>query len=254
MNENFGPTEQAGERVATSVARPTFLESMMQRRQELEALRLQQRRSQAQQIPSHSLSPVDHLRLGEEPCVHFNRGLLELTGNVNEAMLLSQVLYWTRRPPSRPGSGAQLPRARALLDGVYWVSKTYLGFSQETGLSCAQTKRAIYSLRRKGFILTKVASYQGRRALYVRLGEEIHNRCSTHQLSEGGCAFMQGLSQSREAFRQRSSYPRCFTGLVLAAMVDVALESPTGGNCGSAKRMLISPLKREWKYVKYAAR
>ena len=77
-------------------------------------------------------------------------------GRVNQALLLSQISYWSCR-------------AKVKIGGVLWVAKTYKEWSRELGVSVKQFKGAYSALRHRGLIQTTRARFNGLVTAHVRL-------------------------------------------------------------------------------------
>lgn len=69
-----------------------------------------------------------------------------ITDNGDQAICLSQLLYWFDK--SKKGTR----RARCFKNGRYWVYKTHEEFGEETGLSAARVKVCLKALKDKNFI------------------------------------------------------------------------------------------------------
>jgi hypothetical protein len=154
---------------------------MEQRRAELESMRHEARRRSAPPL-MESRSPIDYLAFNDEPRVFCYRDLVSLTSSTNDALLLSQIVYWFRAPPDDPSDGRQLPRARANFDGHVWVCKSKRALSQETGLNPPKVKRALGALREQGHVETRTH----RKRILIRPSSTLNDLISSRQIGDRG--------------------------------------------------------------------
>ncbi len=93
---------------------------------------------------------------------------VRITGHSDDAILLSQVVYWFRK--GRNGS----QRARLGKVGDHrWVAKTAKGWEAELGIPVRKIRRSINRLRARGYIITKGGGFDGKKALYYRLDDDV---------------------------------------------------------------------------------
>ncbi len=81
------------------------------------------------------------------------REFTEITGNIESAIILSQLLYWQDK----------------VIDGEMWIYKSYKDWYIETGLSERQIKKARNTLEKMGFLETKIKKARGVPTLHYRL-------------------------------------------------------------------------------------
>jgi len=85
------------------------------------------------------------------------------SGNGNDAIMLSQILYW-----HLPGSSGQ-PRLKVKRDGDYWLAKTYSDWEKELGMGEVTARKSIGRLKSRGLIETKVMKFNGVPTIHLRI-------------------------------------------------------------------------------------
>ncbi|WP_322101859.1 hypothetical protein [Paraburkholderia sp. J41] len=144
------------------------------------------------------------LRLKPFRPIAFGTRLARITGHPKDAMLLSQMVYWTRR-------------GRDVGDNGGWIHKTREHWRIETGLSRDEQEGARARLRN----LNLVSEWRGGRAacLHYRINVPLMS-----ELIEGCCTFVRRLPMSIEAMREDESAARELLGPVVPfrrALVDL---------------------------------
>jgi len=86
-----------------------------------------------------------------------------ITENGDQAIVLSQTLYWFDN--DRRGN----QRAGTFRNGRYWFYKTHEEFGEETGLSAARVKVCLNALKRLGFIEIDHFLAKGMRTTHVSI-------------------------------------------------------------------------------------
>lgn len=89
---------------------------------------------------------------GQPNILTIPRILIDIAGDINSALLLSQLLYWT---PKSKNNG--------------WVYKTYNNWKDEIGLSEYQIKKAVSNLKKKKVLETKLKKANGKPTVHYRL-------------------------------------------------------------------------------------
>lgn len=100
-------------------------------------------------------------------CVPVLRVIREITESGDDAIILSQLIYWFRR-----GSDGRR-RVRVFHAGEYWVCKTAKEWEEDTGIPKRRVSRSLERLRRQGFIKTEQAGFAGRKSLRHRLHPDL---------------------------------------------------------------------------------
>lgn len=144
------------------------------------------------------------LRLKPFRPIAFGTRLARITGHPKDAMLLSQMVYWTRR-------------GRDVGDNGGWIHKTREHWRIETGLSRDEQEGARARLRK----LNLVSEWRGGRAacLHYRINVPLMS-----ELIDGCCTFVRRLPMSIEAMREDESAARELLGPVVPfrrALVDL---------------------------------
>ena len=86
---------------------------------------------------------------GQANILTIPRLFIDYTGDVNTALLLSQVIYWSDKNPTSQ-----------------WFYKSYEDWQRELGLTEYQTRRSINILKRIGIIETQVRKANGNPTLH----------------------------------------------------------------------------------------
>lgn len=135
------------------------------------------------------------LRLKPFRPIAFGTRLARITGHPKDAMLLSQMVYWTRR-------------GRDVGDNGGWIHKTREHWRIETGLSRDEQEGARARLRN----LNLVSEWRGGRAacLHYRINVPLMS-----ELIDGCCTFVRRLPMSIEAMREDESAARELLGPVV---------------------------------------
>lgn len=89
-----------------------------------------------------------------------------ITDNGDQAICLSQVLYWF----DKDKTGRR--RARCFKNGRYWVYKTHAQLGKETGISPARVKVCLKALEDKGFIIRAYCLANGLRTTHISVEAE----------------------------------------------------------------------------------
>lgn len=92
---------------------------------------------------------------GQENTLTIPRPYITITGSLEAALLLSQIVYWSDRTKMDNG----------------WFAKSYKEWEAETTLTKRQVSRVIPALRRAG-VETKVRRFNGSPTLHYRLNKE----------------------------------------------------------------------------------
>ena len=94
-----------------------------------------------------------------------------LGGNGNDAILLSQILYWNM--PSKEGQ----TKLRVRRDGELWLAKAHKDWEAETGINEHTARRSIERLKKEKLIATKVMRFGGNPTVHIRVvWEELEKR------------------------------------------------------------------------------
>ncbi|HDR9188797.1 MULTISPECIES: hypothetical protein [Burkholderia] len=135
------------------------------------------------------------LRLKPFRPIAFGTRLARITGHPKDAMLLSQMVYWTRR-------------GRDVGDNGGWIHKTREHWRIETGLSRDEQEGARARLRN----LSLVSEWRGGRpaCLHYRINVPLMS-----ELIDGCCTFVRRLPMSIEAMREDESAARELLGPVV---------------------------------------
>jgi len=144
------------------------------------------------------------LRLKPFRPIAFGTRLARITGHPKDAMLLSQMVYWTRR-------------GRDVGENGGWIHKTREHWRIETGLSRDEQEGARARLRN----LNLVSEWRGGRlaCLHYRINVPLMS-----ELIDGCCTFVRRLPMSIEAMREDESAARELLGPVVPfrrALVDL---------------------------------
>lgn len=84
-----------------------------------------------------------------------------ITDNGDQAIVLSQILYWFDDGKQRG------PRARVFKNGRRWFYKTHEEFAKETGLTPRRVKDCLRALKDKGYIEIEYFLADGRRTSHI---------------------------------------------------------------------------------------
>jgi hypothetical protein len=110
------------------------------------------------------------LKLLDRPIV-FQRIFVEWAGSVNAALMLSQLVYWSRRTHDPDG----------------WIYKTAKQWEEETGLTKEEQMSARKKLRLHQLVEEKVAKQNGNPTVHFRITEEFTKMVSRKtQLTKAG--------------------------------------------------------------------
>jgi hypothetical protein len=82
--------------------------------------------------------------------------LIRVLANANDAILLSQILFWQ-------------DKLKVCKDGHYWLAKTYKDWEDETGINEHTARKSISRMRDLGLIETKVMKFDGMATVHVRI-------------------------------------------------------------------------------------
>lgn len=91
------------------------------------------------------------------------REFRRVTGHGDDALMLSQIVYWFRR--GKDGK----KRAQIFQDGHYWVAKTAKEWERELGIPLRRIRRILVRLRTLGFIVTQESGFAGTKTMLHRL-------------------------------------------------------------------------------------
>lgn len=86
-----------------------------------------------------------------------------LGGNANDAILLSQILFWNM--PSREGQ----TKLRVKRDGELWLAKGYKDWEAELGINEHTARKSIGRLKTIGLIETRVMKFGGNPTVHIRM-------------------------------------------------------------------------------------
>lgn len=112
----------------------------------------------------------------------------KITENGDQAIVLSQTLYWF----DNGKLGRQ--RARTFRNGRYWFYKTHEEFGEEIGLTAARVKVCLNALKRLGFIEIDHFLAEGMRTTHVSLNLMAFREAAEGAYQERKKAGQQGLS------------------------------------------------------------
>lgn len=93
--------------------------------------------------------------------------LIDATGSIKAALLLSQLIYWTDRSTIAGG----------------WVAKTYDSWYDEIRLSKDEARAAIHALRAAG-VETKLAKWNGAPTVHYRINREVFSEWIAQKLGD----------------------------------------------------------------------
>lgn len=97
--------------------------------------------------------------------VLFQRQYVELVGgDINAALMLSQIFYWYS--PSRKTGKSKL---RVFREGEWWLAKSGKDWEKELGTTPKQARLALAKLETLGIVATKLMSYGGAPVTHLRL-------------------------------------------------------------------------------------
>lgn len=97
-----------------------------------------------------------------------DRKIIELAnGNGNDAILLSQIIYWFS--PTQSGQS----RLRVNRHNKMWIAKSYEDWQDEIGINHHTVRKSIGRLKKQGLIETKTMKFMGTPKTHVRLCHEI---------------------------------------------------------------------------------
>lgn len=105
---------------------------------------------------------------GQENTITIPRPYIMITGSIEAALILNQIVYWSDRTSMDNG----------------WFAKSYKQWEDETTLSKRQVSRAIPALRRVG-VETKIRRFAGSPTLHYRLNKEKFAQSITALLNNG---------------------------------------------------------------------
>lgn len=89
-----------------------------------------------------------------------------LGGNGNDAILLSQILYWNM--PSKEGQ----TKLRVRRDGEVWLAKAHKDWEGETGINEHTARKSIERLKKRGLIETRVMKFAGNPTVHIKIAWE----------------------------------------------------------------------------------
>jgi biotin operon repressor len=104
-------------------------------------------------------------RLRENGFVLVPRLVRGITKNGDQAIVLSQILYWFDSDKSGR------PRAQIWRRGRRWFFKSHAEFAQETGIKPRQVRACLQALQRKGFIEIGYFLANGQRTSHISLNQ-----------------------------------------------------------------------------------
>ena len=93
--------------------------------------------------------------------IAFHRALVEMTGGVKPALMLGQLIYWSKRTKDTDG----------------WVYKTQKEWEEETGLTRREQDTARKLLKERGIIQEKLAKSPAR--IHYRINPEYAQKRQT---------------------------------------------------------------------------
>lgn len=110
---------------------------------------------------------------GQENILIVPRPYIAMTGSIEAALLLSQIIYWTDRTKDSDG----------------WIAKSYAEWEQELTLTKYQVGRAMKVLRDAG-VETKVRKFKGAPTVHYRLDREIFSQWIVKKLNDPKLSFL----------------------------------------------------------------
>lgn len=93
---------------------------------------------------------------------HTLHAYVDITGDLIEGTLLSQILYWFN--PDKNGN----LKVRILKDGYYWIAKQRKDWQDEIRITERQYDRAIKSLKDKGFVILSKYKFNSMPTIHIR--------------------------------------------------------------------------------------
>lgn len=106
---------------------------------------------------------------GQKNNITINRAYITITGSIEAALLLSQIIYWSDRTIMQDG----------------WFAHSYAEWTDEITLSKYQTNKAIQLLKPAG-VETMVKKFKGAPTVHYRLNKEVFSLWIVKKLDEPG--------------------------------------------------------------------
>lgn len=103
---------------------------------------------------------------------------VEILGNVTDAYLYGQILYWFTPDSSNK------PRLRVFKEGEFWVAKTYKEWGEELSIPEASARKILKRLTEFELLTKSVFKFNGYPVTHVRLDWERHNQLEEKWFAE----------------------------------------------------------------------